>query len=357
MSEHHATRSPSSLPMLSKCPCFEREGGSDKYRDHGTKMHEAIANILQGKDGGALLTKDADNVMWAVDHVRAFATKEFPIEIEQRLSLSDDQFSLITFGTVDVINGDWIIDWKSLEAHDYWYQMAAYALMLMQRSGHRRTTVDIGYLSDRQIERHIITKTEAEDKLGALFLELENPYKKPKANEFCKWCKNLTTCEAVAGRVTAVANGRKDWEPEIYESSKIMDPEEMVKALKIANLLKEWCESVIYHAKEMAKAGPLPGFEIKERKGNREIKDAVAAFEALDILEPNEFLSACTIGVGKLEEAIATKQKISARAAKNLLNETLGTLVTRGPSAWLLKQEKPTLPATPEALEDTATES
>jgi len=345
---HHASYAPSSLPVLSVCPLFK--SGDNKIdnedRDLGTKFHEVLEARLGGDNSPHELGVDGEErIQWAIDRIKMELTDEFPVELEHRLYLMSDDFSEVTFGTADVINGPRIWDLKTGLRRDdfYWMQLTCYALMLMRRDGYDKVECSMVYTRYRQIHTFVVTKEEAE---GAIFGLLEHlnddTEKRAVPNDHCNWCGNLTTCDEVKKRIDAVAGGREDWELEDYHSSRISDPVEMAKAWKLAKLMQKWCESVLFHAKEMMVTDgiPIPGLEIKERSGRRYIEDISTAFDQLQDLDQKEFMSACSIAVGKLEDAVATKRGISKYKAKKALNEELGENLKTGKSSIFLQEQK-----------------
>jgi hypothetical protein len=336
--EHHATLSPSSLPMLDRCQLFERGMSDETYQEDGNRMHTAFANLLRGQNSGVVLSlPEAEGVQWAVDYVKMTATSEYPIEVEQKLTLVDDRFRVITFGTADALNGraPWMADLKTMDEHDYYLQMACYAVMKMQRDGGEVVEVDVLYSRDRRVVRYVIGRMEATERLAVLFAKIRNPHREPNPNEFCKWCKHLATCEAVAERVTTVATAH-DWLPVKLSPTEIINPIDMGKALSLARLFSDWCEEIERRGKEMDAAGvEIPGWRRRTRAGARSIKNVPRAFE-LSGLPPEAFYSALSISVGAVEEAIAKVEGIPLKAAKAETNTRLAeVLEQRPPSVWL----------------------
>lgn len=348
-SDHHATFAPSSLPVLNVCPLFT--SGSDKKidnedRDLGTRFHEVLEARLGGDESPHDLGVDGEErITWAIDKIRLATTSEYPVELEQRLYLMDDDFNEVTFGTADVINGPRIWDLKTGIRRDdfYWMQLACYALMLMRRDGYDRVECNIVYTRYRQIYTFEITLEEAEGAVFGLIDYLkDSTLKRAMPNDHCNWCENLISCEAVKKRVDAIKEGREDWELEDYHSSEITDPIQMSKAWKLAKLMEKWTESVFYHAKEMMVTHgiPIPDLEVKERAGRRYIEDILKAFEALDDLSKEDFMAACSIAIGKLEDAVAKTRGISKYKAKQALEDELGENLKQGASSVYLQEKK-----------------
>jgi CRISPR/Cas system-associated exonuclease Cas4 (RecB family) len=329
---HHPTLSPSSMPMLEQCPCFERADDAISlepkpkpisYRGHGNTMHKVFEAQLRGEEPAVdgLTLHECEGIDWAVDYVRTHITTEHPIEIEQSLVLMDEAFRVITFGTGDVINGMRLFDLKTGDYHNYWLQMACYALMQMDRMGVDEMMVLVMFTRFKKVHELVITREEAYRRIMAVVEAVTDPDKKPKANPYCKWCRKVMTCEAIIHLVSGTEITR-------YE---IDDPNELGHSLRNARILKEWVSRIEEHAKRLALSGTeIPGFELKSRAGAREIMDVKKAYE-LSGLGPDEFIMLCSLPVGALEDAIAVKEEIPKSRAKKLVNERLGEVLQRRP--------------------------
>ena len=118
----------------------------------------------------------------------------------------------------------------------------------------------------------------------------------------------------------------------------ISTAEQMGKALTIARRLKEWCEAVEHHAREMAlKQGQIPhGFELASRRGAREVESVAGAF-GLTGLPQDEFLKACKVNFKDLSEAFATFHGMKKAQAERQLDVKLASVITRKPSSQFLK--------------------
>lgn len=329
--EHHDSLAPSSLPMLEQCPCFERADDAISlepkeremnYRDHGTMMHYAFERRMTGKNTileGGLTPHELEGIEWAVDYTKARLTTEYPVQLEHRMLLLDEAFRVVTFGTGDVVNGRQLFDLKTGDLHNYWLQMAAYALMQMDLLG--VDEVDI-YLLFTRLRRAIelkIKREEASRRVFAVIRAVQDPDKKPRANPYCKWCRKVMTCEAVIHLVSGTE----------HERYQIDEPDELSEALFRAKIVKEWATRIEAHAKALAMSGTeIPHFYLKPRQGAREIMDVKRAYE-LSGLSADEFIVLCNLPVGAVEDAIAIKQGITKSAAKKLVNTQLSEVIAR----------------------------
>lgn len=344
--EHHPLFSPSSLPMLEHCPCFERADDAvsmriepaprASYRDHGTSMHEAFANRL--RDGYTYALKDAvtpheaEGIQWAVDYALMHKDLNHPFEIEQPLILMDDQFNIVTYGTGDVLNGPRLFDLKTGDYHNYWLQMAAYALMQMDRIEIDEIQVHVLFTRFRKAHQIVISRVAAGERVFKTIKAVQDPKRKPKVNPYCRWCKHLMNCEAVKD-LTRI--GEEEFK--LYGSQPLyFNPGDLSVLLKRARILKEWVAAVENHAKAMAIAGTeIPDFELKSRSGAREIMDVKKAYELCG-LPPDIFIALCNLPVGALEDAIAVREEIPKSHARKKVDELLHGVMQRRPPTMQL---------------------
>lgn len=330
--EHHPTFSPSSFPMLKECPCFERAEDEAamlleptervSYRDRGSLLHEVFAERLLGRlsEGEAHLTpQESEGIAWAIDYVLTNTTNEYPIEVEQQVVLMDDSFNVVTFGTGDVLNGSRLFDLKTGDYHNYWLQIAIYALAQMDRLGLDEIMATVMFTRFKKVHELLIKRAEAHTAIFAVVNAVLDPERKPKANPYCRWCKRILTCPAVVHLVTG----------EEIERYEIEEPNELSSALTRARLLKDWASKIEVQARRMALSGTeIPGYELKSRQGAREIMDVKRAYELCG-LSPDEFIILCNLPIGALEDAIALKEEIPKSHAKRQVNERLAAVIRR----------------------------
>jgi hypothetical protein len=345
MDKHHPTLPPSSFPMLEQCPCFKR--GEDevsmalepaprnpRYTNYGTMMHRGFEFRMNGKTTvleGGLDSHDVEGLEWAVDFVRMNVDLDYPIELEQELVLMDDKFNLVTFGTGDVVNGPRLFDLKSGDYHNYWLQMAVYALMQMDRIGADQLLAWVLFSRYRKAHELLFTREEASKRIFAVVERVLDPDKKPKANLYCRWCQHLMTCSAVNELVKDGLDGK----------DAIEDPAELSRAWFNSKILQAWAERIQEYARQVALTGvELPNLYLKSRAGNRQIMDVKRAYE-LSGLPPDKFIALCRLSIGTLEDGVMAHHKLKKSAAKKYVNTQLGDVIQRGaPTVFLAPEEE-----------------
>jgi len=355
MREHHSTLSPSSFPMLAKCPCF-KAGEPGEAAQSGTRQHKYLETLLKGdavvsfKD---TIKSEVEQAEWAADFIRLHTGDNRLIE--ERLSLIDDEFEEITFGTLDVVcmanraQGDKLVvmDYKSGEDHGYLPQMAVYARMAMIRFAVESCEVYELY-GRRQYPKKYDLNISDTDFIFDIIAATKNPEKRPCLNEFCKWCSSQGKCPQTVGAITKVAT---EYEPggeiatlpiatvKTWHASQITDPGQMSMVLTVAEYIGKWADTVKAHAKAAALKGmEIPGYILKDGNQKREFTDITEAYNASG-LDADEFLACCTASVSQVEKAIARKIGFKTPTAKNArdsINSAIGGVIIR-------KQNTPSL--------------
>jgi hypothetical protein len=340
--EHHPTLPPSSFPKLKQCACYKADHGG-LAAERGTLRHQALGHVFEGDPDatGGLTPQEREGVTWAADYIRTIKTDGEPIMFERHLSVycTFGTADAITFGTADAIAGPDLFDLKWADA-DYDEQMMCYALGWMQESGRTSITVHVLFALEKRVRKFTVDYEEAHRRVEVIWRAATNPDRKPTPNDCCSYCAHRLTCPALAERVETVKSGREDWALENYHISQIHEPAEMAKALALARQIADWCESVEWHAKKMAREGyELPGFKVIEKSGKAECTDIAQAFQLCG-LPQEKFLSCCSVVYGRIEDAYAEHNQIPKASAKQAIAERLTPVTQRRPNTYELRKEK-----------------
>lgn len=345
---------PSSLPILQQCPLFigdEQRGEQDKT--DGTLRHSALAHALAGDrtELSALADDEQDKVEWALEYVKTHSPDGQPMRIEQRVSVMDDEFQIITAGTPDVTCGPELFDLKWRE-RDYDAQMAAYALAMMQEFAWPQVRVHILFAERKFAKVFTVTMEQAMAIVAPIIKSAGNPESQPVACDYCGWCAKRLNCPALTKNAFAVVQAREDisqqqrddfaaWLALGAKTSELVTPSTAGMALKIARQISDWCEAVEHHAKELAvKQGIVPtGFKLQSRQGNRFIASVTDAFARAG-LPQDEFLKACEIKFTGLVEKYAEMNGMKKAQAERTVEEKLGDALQRKSPSMSLVAEK-----------------
>jgi hypothetical protein len=332
---------PSALPMLRQCPKFE--GATSEYAYAGTERHQKFADYWRGLDN-ALDDLDEDsqeNMEWAVDYVTTHAAnRDYTLEIEQKRSAVLPDGRKIE-GTPDLVCGPDIFDLK-WRFRDYGPQMAAYAYMVLDEGKFPEVTTHILFANNQVARSRKWTVDLCWAVMHDIITNAESEWAAPTPCEYCGWCAKKLRCEALIQQVNIALASNPEWDLEQWHSSEITNAKQMGQALKIARTLSDWCESVEFHAKELAtKQGIIAdGFTLLSRSGKRFITDISGAFQATGLPQP-EFLKACIINPKPLEEIYAKFHGMKKAPAARDLAVRLGPLIQRKPSVNMLVADKP----------------
>lgn len=346
------TLRPSALPMLAECPKFESTPSEPvkpgvpapvrEYLEAGLARHKAIAAYLQGNESAFddFNEEERDSLLWAADYIKLKAPiQDFPliIETKRRAVLPN---GLAIEGTPDLCCGNQLFDLK-WRPRDYTPQMAAYAWMVLEDGAFPSVQA---HLLFAQVQTHRILNFDhgsAWATIKPIIEGVEAPFAAPTPCAFCGWCAKKLKCEALIQQVNIAIKSNPEWDLPQWHSSEMTTAEEMGMALKIARTLSDWCESVEFHAKEMAvKQGIVAkGFNLNTRKGNRFIDDVMAAYQKAN-LPQEEFLKSCTIKPRTLFDLYANFHGLKKAAAEREVERRLGETIQRKDPIVMLVQEK-----------------
>jgi hypothetical protein len=345
--QHHQKFAPSSFPKLAKCACYVAEKGG-KLAEAGNVRHLAWADLFRfgGDEPSRVLDQhptlsvdEREGLIWAFEYVIATATAGELLQLDHRISILDDDFNELTFGTFDAAAGPDLFDLKWADA-EYDEQMICYALGRMQETGRELINVHILFALQKRVKKFTVTLDQATEVVNRIIASVKDPERKPTPNDYCGYCADRLTCSALNQRAQTVAAGREDWALDSYNASQITSPVEMAKALTLARQLKDWADSVEYHAKQLVRNGAkLPGFKLIEKQGKRECNNIGTAFQLLG-LPQEQFLNCCTLTYGAAEDAVAEFNKIKKAEAKRTVEEKLQTVTERKPNTYELRKEK-----------------
>lgn len=215
--DHHPL-SPSKFPAWLECPCYDgmADDGDDKSdANMGRLQHEAQAKMLSGDSFGwrdGLTLQQQDNVEWCVKANVRIAQQHghLPdaIRVEQKLSLLDDDFNEVYFGTGDVeIGRDVMTDSKFGLERDYFAQFCGYALAKMQKDSVDRIMFCAIYGQIRKIKPMVIARDVAQSVVETVLAKRNNPDRRPSPCQWCGLCANKLSCSAFLNRGAIALSG------------------------------------------------------------------------------------------------------------------------------------------------------
>lgn len=341
----HAQFGPSSLKMFRKCPGYANRGGTNPAAEMGTRIHDALetGDWTALNDYEESLAQMCFNCVQSIIRSHMFEDCDHYNEIRLEMDLGGE---LSTFGTSDVllVKGKEAvkIDYKTgvgkIDPAGQNFQAKAYTLGAFQKFPEIQT-VDFYFVIPRRDEvlhhqfkredtaelveeiRNIIlaakeTRKMFEDQArGKTSVEALLAVLSP-TNLVCNYCARAGSCPAIISKALEVAKHQAlDEFEELGLSGEGCDlsPEELARRKKLVPILEEFIRSTNSLVKKsMLEDGvEVPGFEVKERSGDRKITSAMAAYGLVkDQVPLDEFLEELKgVPVGAFEDLIAKHSK------------------------------------------------
>lgn len=328
-----------------------------EHKDRGTAQHGALAKVLLKVPlpFEGLSEPETEQVQWAAEQVVEIAGRAGydtgEIAVESRLNYfgPEGSFEPLTFGTADVEFAHIVIDAKFGDMHDYFPQMAVYALMKMQRDGLERVEAIIVFARNKRVVRYVIPRQTAETVFYGILNRRNSPHARPNPCEFCGWCARKATCEAINVVVDGVLERREDWGfrlPTAKLTEAASNPA-MSGAMRYLwkGFIEPWGEALDYQANLMAAVGNVPlGFRRQDERGRLVFAEAGKVVEAMKEagVPPEAVLGAATFTMEGLAKAYAAARGGSVEKAKPVVEELLtkaGAAARGAPSFKLIRKK------------------
>lgn len=347
----HSRHSPSSLLYKAKCSGWVNDnspGRDTNAADRGTLGHEMIERRnfdLAPEDEP--LTKAARKCAEFLDGMSARMTralglpttehKEFKVKVLDQFGHVDHLFICGSEGRM--------VDYKFAHSDTYAAdspQFWAYGIGVFDKFPEIQTLHVYVLLPFRdEVDKVVWTREKDYARLVGLVGGIISNAKNPDPSRYvigkhCTYCGRLAEgkCVKFVELGTEIA-AKYDAEkakyalPENLETahgSLIDNPETLARLYRLAGLVEKAAEGWKRATLEKRLAGvDIPGFDLAERRGKREITSAVAAFEAVKERVPAEtLLEAAKLSIGALEDLWAqTFPRGQKSGSKQLLMEAL----------------------------------
>lgn len=345
----HARHSPSSLGYKEQCPAFAGRKTTNAAAEEGTMLHDALER--DAYDG---LTEEQ---AFLCGLCRDFRDGELAklAEPQQFRELPLTIANGVTYGTADFVaisgNEGFLIDYKfgrgHIEPAVSNAQGCAYALGVFERFPQLQSlTVHFVQPRAELISSHTYTRADTyrmQLRIETIIRRANARNKEEHPGIQCCYCRKQATCAALRNLALPIASRYAELSiPEELHPSRIVSPEMMAHCLDCAKVLKDWIESVNFHALQMAQDGKdIPGYKVVNRAGRRSIPDALAAFAAVkDTLDAEAFIRCCgSVSIDALSEKISAlaprgeKQKTKDEFLSRLAED--GILTTGAPTKYL----------------------
>ncbi len=177
--------------------------------------------------------------------------------------------------------------------------------------------------------------TYVDDTLEAI--NAEHPSCHPGTTQ-CKYCPAVSSCHALSLRVQSLpAVPTENWS--------LFRPDQKRAAYDAAKLARKYADEIDRLVKaDLAAEHDIPGLSLAPGRTTSKVQDINAAFSALAEhgLTPEDFITACSLSLPKLEKAVLPLLKTqepstTQKAAKAWLHATLSHLITTSASQPSIK--------------------
>lgn len=356
----HSKHSPSSLENKAKCSGWFND--PDPLRDKSAANRGTLGHEMVEKDNFDLAPDDLELVeaamkckkfLWRFNREGTTHHKEIRLAIQDQFGHLDHLY-IHRDRSADLVDLKFARNIYKADTAQFW----AYMLGTWDRFpevNEIRVWVLHPFLD--HVDTETYTREEDYHHLHAVVASIIKRAETPDPDNFrvgkhCTYCGRLATCRRWAELGADIAS-RYDKDGEKYAVPKtgtthgadINDPETLAVLWRIAPLIKKASEGWRKAALQMRLDGTdVPGLELAERAGDREITNAAAAFSAIsDRVKPEDFIQACEVKIGALEKIFADSfprgEKGSSK--KELMNRLHdASAVSSGVPVQLLRELK-----------------
>lgn len=356
---HHAF-SPSSLQNREACPCFENSHSDNEASFFGTLQHTAVDQGLDDprlSDARALAV--ADCVAFAESRAALYpggtVIREayLPVDDETYLleinpvGTVEQRYQIIestTAGYLDIaiISADEtdaeIWDWKfgqHIVAHAKTNLQGIAYMLGLKKKYPKLERIKVGFIqphADDQSEHTFKINEDWQD----LYLRVKTvvnramdvrrskmDFSKANANVSCLFCANIGRCPAVGALALKVGKKHAPVEvPDDITPSLLLDPEQVSKGIKLAQIVKTWAEA--YRAQATAKTIEDPnfipdGYKLVQCEGKTKVRDESLVEQIAKGFIPESYWHLVEalrgIPIGKLDDLITS---LTPRGSKEI---------------------------------------
>jgi len=349
MTTTHHKFSPSSLDRLALCPGSARAASgmpehTNEAAAEGTMLHAVMAGSFDAPKFEELTTEQQDLITGAREYAKLHCTDFELVEIEKHMTLVDDDFTVLTAGTADVVVHQKdvvkIIDWKfgRVWVSPTSLQMKAYAAMAMQASS---KPCEVHVYQPRAGGGKPILHADMDmlrDEIRTVVRQCNKPDAMFCAGDHCTYCPIKLTC--------TVSRSSQAWFEGGYDAAQkqlatmnhdlLTDPVLLGIMADKAAIIKKCCDEVLARNKQATLEGLPTGYKIIERKGRKTIKDAEETYNRLQsVMSQAEFIRLLSVPIAALTEAVVSKLRtvdtdLTAKEATERMFAMLDDVVTEG---------------------------
>jgi hypothetical protein len=328
------------------CVHHETDEKETEATRNGNLFHKAVAHFIQHRQVPTQLAWAAANQIFPDIVKEAQLAAEAAIAsfdeikgVEYPVHIYDVNEEEITWGTVDL----WgykdvrlkLKDWKTGHDHGYSYQMAHYALGLMDQEKKDEADIEESYIATGKVKRYTLKYKEAASIVNAVYdLVLDRKNQPYTRNEFCGWCKLKGNGCPEWDKEQALATAPIDT-PEILRENLqdiLKDPQKLGRFIIAFRAFKSLYEKLDFEgrAKEiMNEGGMVAGLTVYDRKGRSRI-------------DPELFLQQVVPKIGTMRASLCMTVSVdkAQEVWEKFSKEPFPVPVEPGPPITVLKENK-----------------
>ncbi len=329
----HAQYSPSKLKSLEICPMFREDYNKPTHPItlRGTAMHEAVEKgSIQGSN---LDGYERSLVEYCLDFQAEWSSDQtWTCHMEAKLHTPGGQYGfcdVLFIRAHEAVLLDWKFSFRVQTAVHENVAAQAYVWGVFQMYP-QVTSVEVHYVYPRLdvISSHTYHRDDCERiqlRVETIIerVKLADPSTAMPTEEICLYCSRKATCSALHKVALPLANSYAKETlaiPLEYSPANIQDPETMSRALQVATILEEWCNSVKAYASQMRReqGKEIPGYNWTMRSGPMVVLNPEAVVEEAKKagLEDHEIMDATNISISKLADALAKRAERGAKKSK-----------------------------------------
>lgn len=196
--KHKGKISPSRSPILNKCAFFCGKKNTSYSAGRGTLIDEALRETIEsGLDAGEIRARYVDDFVRPIVYGYNFVlnTMDYPTaaKSECRIESNDERIGSGEVDCIDVESGI-IIDFKTGQIRDYYYQMLFYAYLAFNSCINAEIIkCYVCYLDKEYVENYSFKRTSIDNLINKYFEEFDAQIE-PTPSQYCNWCTYKHTC-------------------------------------------------------------------------------------------------------------------------------------------------------------------
>jgi hypothetical protein len=331
----------SSWDAWAVCPSFQSDQSGDMTAaENGQDAHRFGAALIRVELGDTTISAGQvdglradcpeelrEGTEWYAGYVLATCLDQRRLKVEERVEHGDG-FAVLYYGTADAAYAhDRVVDIWDLKterkAVSHTYQMAGYALPLMESSGADMAQCHICRSRAQRADVIRITLDEARA-AWALIRAARAGARKPAACAYCDWCANRATCSETARALAMVAANRRG----------MATPTDIAWWLDLTEAAQTRIDAIREAAKTaMIEQGiAVPGWRVTPRAGKlvipaERVGDALAAAG----VDAAEVLACAAPSVAAMARARMARMGEKKAAAERAVKAAIADIAVRAP--------------------------